>query len=57
VPAVTRKPSDSISFANCLASIPFGNAFVCLGDGARDDVGRHALRSAGLKSVGSAFCA
>jgi len=43
VPAVTFRPSDSIALANCLASILFGNAFVCLEDGARDDVGHHWL--------------
>jgi hypothetical protein len=43
VPAVTFNPSDNISFANCLASISVGKAFVSLEDGARDDVGRHWL--------------
>jgi hypothetical protein len=43
VPAVTFSPSDNIAFANCLASISFGNALVCLGDGARDEFGRHWL--------------
>ena len=43
VPAVTFHPSASIAFANCLASSSFGNAFVCLDEGARDEVGRHSL--------------
>ena len=43
MPAVTLSPSDNIALANCLASISFGNAFVRLEDGARDDVGRHWL--------------
>ena len=41
MPAVTPNPADSISFANRLASISVGNAFVRLADGARGDVGRH----------------
>jgi hypothetical protein len=40
---VTSSPSDNIAFANYLASTSFGNALVCLEDGARDDVGRHWL--------------
>jgi hypothetical protein len=43
VPAVTANPSDSITFANCLASLSVGNDFVFLGNGARDDLGRHSL--------------
>lgn len=43
MPAVTLRPSDSIALANCLASISFGNALVCLGDGARDVACRHSL--------------
>ena len=43
MPAVTFSPSDNIALANCLASISFGNAFVCLEDGARADFGRHWL--------------
>jgi hypothetical protein len=43
VPAVTFNPSDNIAIANCLASISVGNDFVCLGEGARDDLGRHWL--------------
>jgi hypothetical protein len=41
VPAVTLNPADSIAFANCLASISVGKAFVRRADGARDEVGRH----------------
>jgi hypothetical protein len=43
VPAMTFNPSDNIALANCLASISVGNDFVCLGAGARDDLGRHSL--------------
>ena len=43
MPAVTLSPSDSIVLANCLASISFGNALVCLEEGARDVAGRHSL--------------
>ena len=43
MPAVTFSPLDSIAFANALASFSFGNAFVCLEDGARADCGRHSL--------------
>ena len=35
VPAVTFIPSASIALANCLASFPVGNDFVCLTKGAR----------------------
>jgi hypothetical protein len=41
VPAMTLNPSDNIALANCLASISVGNDFDCLGEGARDEVGRH----------------
>jgi hypothetical protein len=43
VPAVTLNPSDSIAFANSLASTSVENDFVCLADGARNEVGRHSL--------------
>ena len=43
VPAVTRNPSDSIAFANCLASISVSNDLVCRADGAREDRSRQAL--------------
>ena len=41
VPALTLNPSDNIALANCLASISVGSDFDCLGEGARDEVGRH----------------
>jgi hypothetical protein len=41
VPAMTLNPSDNIALAKCLASISVGNDFDCLGEGARDEVGRH----------------
>ena len=41
VPALTLNPSDNIAPANCLASISVGSDFDCLGEGARDEVGRH----------------
>jgi hypothetical protein len=43
VPAATLNPSDNIALANCLASLSVGNDFVFLGNGARDDLGRHSL--------------
>jgi len=43
VPAVTFNPPANIAFANCLASISVGNAFVLREEGARDEAGRHSL--------------
>jgi hypothetical protein len=40
VPAMTLNPPDSIALANCLASLSVGNDFDCLGEGARDRLGR-----------------
>ena len=43
MPAVTANPSESIASANCLASRSVENDFVFLGNGARNDLGRHSL--------------
>jgi hypothetical protein len=43
VPAMTFNPSDNIALANCLASISVGNDLDRLGEGVRDDLGRHWL--------------
>jgi hypothetical protein len=40
---MTLKPSDNIDFADLLASISFGNDFIFLEEGARDEQGRHSL--------------
>ena len=40
VPAMTLNPPDNIALANCLASVSVGNDFDCLGEGARDKLGR-----------------
>ena len=43
VPAMTFKPLDNISLANCFASFSVGNDFDSRGAGARGELGRHSL--------------
>jgi hypothetical protein len=37
---MTLNPPDNIALANFLASLSVGNDFDCLGEGARDKLGR-----------------